>query len=444
MKIGQRLIIGFAIIILINAIAGVLIIKNMDTVQQYYQSKKSMDNLTADLKDSMLTENEFRSTYNTSLVVDFQLEYRNITRDIYDMQTSGMSYGNETNFTDMQSSVHSYHDLILNNNEYLYSIENLWRTEQSLMTSPGGITDSSEAIKERVLDLGAENNNTAKGMGYLYDMMQGEQNFLSTHDPVYLNYIHDRENLTLAWSGNDAELTQDVWRYNNNIDMLATLYSQSIHTNGDIDMTVGSLGDEISSTGTTVNGEFEDALRQTTLTVISLITISILSSVIILIFITRSVSKPIETLAQASEKIARGDWKTKVSTKGNDEVSSLARSFQKMVTSIRERIEFNDALIRNMVDAQIMVHPEGEIFYFNEAASKLTGYSFDEVVGKPYGMLLAELPIPSDVRSDQSCNCTLIKKDQAHVRSFCRLSVVKNGEGNRIGTMIMIRESKTQ
>ena len=74
MKIGQKLFIGFAIIILINVIAGVLIINNMDTVQQYYQSKKAMDSLNAHLKDSMLTENEFRSAYDTGLVDDFRFK----------------------------------------------------------------------------------------------------------------------------------------------------------------------------------------------------------------------------------------------------------------------------------------------------------------------------------------------------------------------------------
>jgi nitrogen fixation/metabolism regulation signal transduction histidine kinase len=157
---------------------------------------------------------------------------------------------------------------------------------------------------------------------------------------------------------------------------------------------------------------------------------------------TRSISRPIEALARTSEKIARGDLKAKIGTAGNDEVSSLARSLQKMLTAMRERMEFNDALIRNIVDAQVIANNEGTLVYANGPTMKLFEDDFSSIVGKEYTRFLEGLPVLMEVRSDLSCKCTLLKKSGEKADVLCRLSVIKNGEGRRTGTMIMIKEQR--
>lgn len=441
-KIGQRLFIGFAIIIIINLLASALIINNIQNVQKYYQSKKAADNLVNDLKDSMLVEKEFRSAYDTGLVVDFQLEYKNITRDIYEMETSGMDYGTGVNFSGIRSSVQQYHDLILNNNNYLYSTENTWRTEENIVSSPGGIYQNSADIKARVLELSLGRNNSAEGVRYLYDMQQDERNYLSTHDAAYLADIHDIQNKTLEWSGGDPELAQDIWRYDNNLDVLGGLYAHQADTSGKIDGVVSGLENDMVSLGTDVNARFEDMLARTTATVVAVLVLSVLSSIVISLFITRTISRPIEYLARASERIALGDLRAKVEEKGNDEVASLSRSMQKMVKSMRERIEFNDALIRNIVDAQSIVDNEGNIFYVNEPMLGLAGYDFSEIINQDYRLYFENLPDLSGIRSDISCPCRLVKKGGIKADAACRLSILKDGEGARVGTIVLVRTDR--
>jgi two-component system, NtrC family, nitrogen regulation sensor histidine kinase NtrY len=53
------------------------------------------------------------------------------------------------------------------------------------------------------------------------------------------------------------------------------------------------------------------------------------------------VSRPIEELARAAEEVAAGNWETRVPERGRDEVSVLARSFNRMVAELasqRERL----------------------------------------------------------------------------------------------------------
>lgn len=440
MKIGQRLFIGFSIIILINVLAGYIIVSDVNSVQQYYQSKTAMDNLIDHLKDCRLTEKGFRSAYDTKLVVDFQTQYKNVTRDLNEMEISNTAYGSGVDFNSIQASIKDYHNLVLQNIENTYSLENLWRSEQDTISSPGGLNDSSSAMTDRVLKLEAEKNRGGSGMRYLYGIQQDERNFLITHDPSYLNDIYLMENLTLTWANDDQVLTEDIWRYNNNLNVLSNLFSHQVSTEGQIDTTVGSLGEQLSSIDADVSSAFETALQRTMITIAALVALSLVSSIVISVIMTRSISRPIASLAQTSEKIAAGDLRRKIEVKGNDEVSSLGRSFQRMVTSMRERIEFNDALVRNIVDAQIIVSPEGKIIYFNNAAKSMTGYSYGEISSIPYDAILDGLPGLSGIRADISRDCVLVRKDGSRVNVTCRLSAVNDGEGARMGTMVLLKE----
>lgn len=440
MKIGSRLFIGFAIIILINVVAGAIIISNVGSIQHYYLNKKTMDTTINHLNACRLTESQFRSAYDTKLVVDFQFEYLNVSRDIAAMQDIGMA-GGEGNLTAIQSSIHDYHNLVLNNIEYPNSIENLWRSEQDTISSPGGLTDNSNAIKGRVLQLASGNNRSWVGMQYLNDMQQDEKNFMSTHDRKYLDNIRNMENLTLNWADNDPEMAQDMWRYDNNLEVLSSLYTRQADSNARIDATVAALEQNVSAMDTGISTAFDDTLARTTLAVISLIALSLVLSILISLIVTRSISRPIASLSAAAQKIAGGDLRRSIDIKRNDEVGSLADSFRRMMSAIRSRMEFNDALVRNIVDAHMIFDDGGRIFYFNEPAIKLTGYTISEAMSLRYQDLLKGLPVFINSIYGASYDCTLVKKDATEIPVKCYLSTLKDGEGNRIGTMVLIRET---
>jgi methyl-accepting chemotaxis protein len=66
-----------------------------------------------------------------------------------------------------------------------------------------------------------------------------------------------------------------------------------------------------------------------------------------IIFISRKISKPVNELALAAEKIASGDVEVSVTAETSDEIGDLERSFSKMVENIKESssVAENDSLI---------------------------------------------------------------------------------------------------
>ncbi len=67
----------------------------------------------------------------------------------------------------------------------------------------------------------------------------------------------------------------------------------------------------------------------------------ILLSIAFSLWTAARVSRPIEQLARAAEEVAAGNWETRVPERGRDEVSVLARSFNRMVGELatqRERL----------------------------------------------------------------------------------------------------------
>lgn len=65
-------------------------------------------------------------------------------------------------------------------------------------------------------------------------------------------------------------------------------------------------------------------------------------SLIVAMLLHKLISKRLNKLALASEKIANGDYETEVKIKGNDEISHLAKSFNKMGNHIREAFDSRD------------------------------------------------------------------------------------------------------
>jgi len=70
---------------------------------------------------------------------------------------------------------------------------------------------------------------------------------------------------------------------------------------------------------------------------ISIIVAGIIAAIGLGVFISRLISKPIRKLTEAADKIASGDTNINVEASSKDEVGILMKSFDKMITNIREQ-----------------------------------------------------------------------------------------------------------
>ena len=137
-------------------------------------------------------------------------------------------------------------------------------------------------------------------------------------------------------------------------------------------------------------------------------------TVIIVIFLTKGITRPIRKLVEGTKRIANGDLAFRVKTKLKDEIGDLATSFNDMTLQlaeskkqlqdyalnleekveektdeIKKSKEFTENLIETAQDA-IVCDENGIITIWNKYAEKIFGYSKSEIIGQPVTVIIPE------------------------------------------------------
>jgi len=82
-----------------------------------------------------------------------------------------------------------------------------------------------------------------------------------------------------------------------------------------------------------------------------IIAVCVLGAIVLGLFISRSISKPISKIVTAADRLAVGDMDVDLDVKSKDEVGQLAESFRNLVTSTREQA----AAVERLADADLTV-----------------------------------------------------------------------------------------
>ncbi len=125
--------------------------------------------------------------------------------------------------------------------------------------------------------------------------------------------------------------------------------------------------------------------------------LTLLASMGLVWLTTRGVARPIEDLTRASRRIAGGDLTTPIPHEGEGEVRVLATAFDEMRNDLqnalsRLQMALSDlaleksryeGIVGSMADAVVTTDTDLNITAFNPAACALTGWTSEEVVGRP-------------------------------------------------------------
>ena len=106
---------------------------------------------------------------------------------------------------------------------------------------------------------------------------------------------------------------------------------------------------------------------------------------VIAYFLATLISLPIKEITDATEKVANGDLITRLTIKRNDEIGTLANSFNKMTEDLRRTTiskDYVDNIIGSMNDTLVVVDPNAKISSVNKATCDLLGYKEDELIGR--------------------------------------------------------------
>lgn len=161
---------------------------------------------------------------------------------------------------------------------------------------------------------------------------------------------------------------------------------------------------------------------------------------VIIVFIARSITKPIRKLSVAAEEMAKGNMDVIIpDIKSNDEVGKLARSFDYMERSLKlhiQQIEYISKLPGENPNPVFRVGKDGKVLYANSAASK-NMKDWNLKVG-------SRLPIEFDELVNQSLKNgkseTLELKHSGRILNFELMPVMESGYINIYGKDITERK----
>jgi PAS domain S-box-containing protein len=172
------------------------------------------------------------------------------------------------------------------------------------------------------------------------------------------------------------------------------------------------IPENISQAALSVESVFEDyqalTFSRNSLKVIYQITLSIivflaiLLSISLALYFSRRFTMPLSILSEATQSIAKGNFKKKIPDQGKDELGMLVRSFNTMTTKLesanktlelnRRRIEssrnFLEGIINNMSSGIIVIDPKSNIRLINKLASKLLGFNLELLIGQRFNQIL--------------------------------------------------------
>ncbi|WP_042222380.1 methyl-accepting chemotaxis protein [Oceanobacillus manasiensis] len=90
--------------------------------------------------------------------------------------------------------------------------------------------------------------------------------------------------------------------------------------------------------GSMYQSEVEDAVQPIFNTTLIVIAIALAAGIAVVVFIIRSITRPVNKLVEAADKMSNGDLTVSVTTKSNDEIGQLANAFNRMRKHLNEVI----------------------------------------------------------------------------------------------------------
>lgn len=172
-------------------------------------------------------------------------------------------------------------------------------------------------------------------------------------------------------------------------------------------------------TVSTAYGDYQEAKRMRgpikTIYILILLVVALLVIFIGFWFgmtMARDITDPILSLAEGTEKIAAGDLDVHIEPTGDDELSVLVKSFNKMAEDLRKgrdelirmnldlesRRKYMETILRNIAAGVLALDAEQRISAVNNSARIILGIEDSDVVGKPYEEVLPH-PSASMVRN---------------------------------------------
>lgn len=119
--------------------------------------------------------------------------------------------------------------------------------------------------------------------------------------------------------------------------------------------------------------------------------IAILATITVSALVSTAITRPLKKVTYMAKKLAEGDLDQTIRVNSRDEMSELARAFNKMVFKLKEMMgllrDEHDrmaAIIENAADGVLVVNAEGKVTMVNRAAALILDINEKASLGRPF------------------------------------------------------------
>ena len=103
---------------------------------------------------------------------------------------------------------------------------------------------------------------------------------------------------------------------------------------------------------------------------------------LVILFIHRSIVKPLRSIASMAGRIAEGETSLRINISGQDEIADLSRAIDLLLERIGKSLALNRAVLNAVPDPIFMTTETGEMILANTAAIQLANIPEDKLIGK--------------------------------------------------------------
>ncbi|MGV8056512.1 MAG: ATP-binding protein [Smithellaceae bacterium] len=200
-----------------------------------------------------------------------------------------------------------------------------------------------------------------------------------------------------------------------------------------------------------------------------IVTLSIVTLVIIFLAtwfglaLAKGITVPIQNLAEATNKITRGDLETHIDIEADDEIGVLVKSFNQMTrdlkkskdgleqanVSLEQRRKYMETVLRNVSAGVISVDRDGVITTVNRAAENMFDFKAESILLQNYHSLLIpeHLSLVNEFLQEMKDNnenslekqLELMFQDKA-LTILLTITTIRDDEGNDSGIVVVFED----
>jgi len=191
-----------------------------------------------------------------------------------------------------------------------------------------------------------------------------------------------------------------------------------------------------------INQDLDESLKRAELVNYFATIFSVLFAIVLAVYIYRSIANPLSKVSSSAKLIGEGNLSERIKVTSKDELGELANAFNSMAAGLEKTTvskAYLDNIIESIQEALFVADNEGTLLRTNSAASKLTGYNVEEMMGQPLTRFYNFRDMGDFYKkkkgADRSFEFSLIHKDERTIPVLFSEAELLDNQNNKVGTV---------